>query len=216
MLKSNFMNVFNPILTDYIKRLLSDNELDRKRMELLDKLSDYIKEKILQEKEVNLIFICTHNSRRSHLAHVWALVASKWYQLNNINFFSGGTEESAFNPRAVAALIRAGFKIENMNSITDHNPHYKLKFSEKEPEIILFSKLYNHKANPKENFAAIMVCSHADENCPFIPGAEKRFSIPYDDPKDFDNTELESEKYDERCFEIAKEMFYVFKKIKLN
>lgn len=211
--KSNVMSVFNPILTNYIECFLSENKIDRSRIELLNNLTDYLIEKIQRNENVNLIFICTHNSRRSHLAHIWAHTAILHYNLQNIQTFSGGTEESAFNIRAVSALIRAGFQIENLDTSKFANQHYLIRFDDEKNNLSMFSKVYDHKANPKENFAAVMVCSHADENCPFIPGAEKRFSIPYDDPKDFDDTELEAEKYNERCLEIAKEMFYVFERI---
>lgn len=46
--------------------------IDRK--ELLKPLIDYIQSKVTQQKEIRLNFICTHNSRRSHLAQVWAQV----------------------------------------------------------------------------------------------------------------------------------------------
>lgn len=58
-----------------------------------------------------------------------------------------------------------------------------------------------------------MTCSHADENCPFIPGAETRIPVRYEDPKEFDDTEMESEKYDERSKQIASEMFFVFSRV---
>ena len=59
-----------------------------------------------------------------------------------------------------------------------------------------------------------MTCSHADENCPFIPGAEIRIPVRYDDPKAFDGTDLMEAKYLERSKEIATEMLYVFSKIR--
>ena len=59
-----------------------------------------------------------------------------------------------------------------------------------------------------------MTCSHAEENCPYIPGTEARIPVMYDDPKAFDGTALETAKYDERCQQIAAEMFYVFSQIK--
>lgn len=59
-----------------------------------------------------------------------------------------------------------------------------------------------------------MTCSQADGGCPFISGAEKRIAITYDDPKAFDNTDQQTEKYNERSLQIATEMFYVFSQIK--
>ncbi len=44
----------------------------------------------------------------------------------------------------------------------------------------------------------------------FIAGAEKRIPITFEDPKAFDNTPQQAEKYEERSLQIATEMFYVF------
>ncbi|HJY11282.1 MAG TPA: hypothetical protein VJ304_00760, partial [Flavobacterium sp.] len=67
---------------------------------------------------------------------------------------------------------------------------------------------------PKSGFAAIMTCSQADGGCPFIIGAEKRIAVTYEDPKVFDKTDEQTEKYQERSLQIANEMFYIFSKIK--
>ena len=77
----------------------------------------------------------------------------------------------------------------------------------------MFSKLFSDEVNQVENFAAVMTCDHADENCPVIPGTEQRISVNYIDPKAFDNSPEEAGRYDERSFQIASEMFYVFSKI---
>jgi arsenate reductase len=45
---------------------------------------------------------------------------------------------------------------------------------------------------------------------PFIPGADKRISLPYEDPKSYDNTADEGKMYDERSIQIATEMKYIF------
>ena len=71
-------------------------------------------------------------------------------------------------------------------------------------------------ANPEKDFAAVMTCSHADEHCPFIPGATARIALTYDDPKDFDDTPLESEKYRERVMQIGREILYAFSQVKRN
>ncbi|MDF2453450.1 MAG: protein-tyrosine-phosphatase, partial [Bacteroidota bacterium] len=44
---------------------------------------------------------------------------------------------------------------------------------------------------------------------------ELRIATTYDDPKEFDNTSQQDEKYSERCKQIALETFYVFSKINL-
>ena len=193
---------------DFIKLALKQN-IHSSRKVLLTQIIDYIKSKIDNNQEINLNFICTHNSRRSQLSQVWAKVASVYYGIE-INSYSGGVEVTAFNERAIDSLVRSGFSILFENSI---NPKYEISYSENENPIIAFSKLFDDDFNKADYFAAIMTCSDADKNCPNIPKAEKRIPLRYDDPKSHDDTPIESEKYDERSLQIASEMFYIFSQI---
>ena len=185
-------------------------ELERKL--LLEQISNYISIKKEQHKSIQLVYICTHNSRRSHFGQIWAQVAAAYYSVNNVKTFSGGTEATAFNINAINAIKRTGFDIKKTNDTI--NATYNILFDENEKPIVCFSKVYNDNPNPKTEFAAIMTCSDAEENCPFIPGVELRIGTTYDDPKEFDNTPLQDAKYDERCQQIALETLYVFSKIK--
>ena len=180
------------------------------RQKVLQPLIAFIQKAKNADKIAQLNFICTHNSRRSQLGQVWAQAISQYYGIKT-ECFSGGTEATAFFRNAIDALRRAGFKIE---SEAGENPHYKVRFSEKIDPIICYSKTYDAQENPSQNFAAVMTCSHADENCPFIPGAEARIALDYQDPKEFDHTPQATEKYDERSNQIASEMIFVFKNIK--
>ena len=199
-------------LTQISESLIKDSDLiptDRKN--LLDELSIYIKEKLKSTSEVNLIFICTHNSRRSHLAQVWAQTAAAFYNIKNLYTYSGGTEKTAFNPAAVEALKKAGFKISIEKE--GKNPKYKVNFGKKTEPIVCFSKVYNHRKNPSDGFVAIMTCSDADEACPIVSGADYRTTIKYEDPKLFDGTDRQENAYWERSLEIGREMFYVFARV---
>ena len=181
------------------------------RKKILEKFSAYISSQLSQNKLVQLNYICTHNSRRSHFGQVWASVAARYYKINNVLSFSGGTEVTAFNPNAIAALKNIGFNISTVKE--GSNPVYEVRFDDKHEPVICFSKVYNDAANPTHGFAAIMTCSDAEENCPFVEGAELRISTTYDDPKTFDNTPQQEEKYLERCKQIGLETFYVFSKV---
>ena len=193
---------------DFIELALKQN-IPLSRKLLLTEITDYIKSKIDNNQEINLNFICTHNSRRSQLSQVWAKVASVYYGIE-INSYSGGVEVTAFDERAIDSLVRSGFSILSENSI---NPKFEISYLENENPIIAFSKLFDDDFNKADYFAAIMTCSDADENCPHITKAEKRIPLRYDDPKSHDDTPIESEKYDERSLQIASEMFYVFSQI---
>ncbi len=157
---------------------------------------------------VRLTFICTHNSRRSHMSQLWAGTAAAHYGIDRVITYSGGTESTAFNPRAVAAMERAGFKVAKTTD--DTNPIYHVRFSDDAHPMTCFSKVYDQAPNPKKDFCAVMVCSSADKACPAVNGAAKRIAIMYDDPKAFDGTPKEEAKYSERCAQIGREMLFVF------
>jgi len=181
------------------------------RRSILESMSTFVARRIADHQPVRLIFICTHNSRRSHMAQLWAQAAAHHFSVPGVEAFSGGTETTAFNLRAVAALRRAGFAIE---LFTDgKNPAYEVRYEALMEPMYAFSKAYDDPPNPAEDFAAIMTCSSADAACPIVAGADERIVIPYDDPKTFDGSEQEVDRYEERCAQIAREMLYVFSEV---
>lgn len=190
---------------------LEIEKIPKSRINLLKPLIDFIENKIKNNQEININFICTHNSRRSHLSQIWAQTMAFYYNIKNVNTYSGGTEATAMFTEVKETLKNQGFLIHKLSDST--NPIYAIKFAENSHPIIAFSKKYDDEFNPKSEFVAIMTCSHADGNCPFIAGAEKRIPITYEDPKLFDNTIYQKEKYEERSLQIATEMKYIFSKI---
>jgi arsenate reductase (thioredoxin) len=199
---------FYPDLAVTIDRALSLT-IASERKETLQVLIDYIQTKYDQGQELHLNFICTHNSRRSHFAQIWAQTAAFYYGVKG-TFYSGGVEVTEFNKNAVAAIQRSGFHISSEGTI---NPKYQVDFSNQREPILAFSKMFNGPINAIERFAAVLVCSAAEERCPYIIGAEQRILIQYEDPKIFDGTAQEIAGYDERSMQIASEMFYVFQNI---
>ncbi len=188
---------------------LDFNLIPNERKALLLPLINYIKEKVSNKEEINLNFICTHNSRRSQFSQLWAQTAAYYYGIN-ANCFSGGVEVTAFNERAVASIERVGFQVSSQGK---ENPNYTVSFAEEAQPLIMLSKLFDDSTSPLSNFAAIMTCSHADENCPFIPGAEARIPLLYEDPKAFDGTNQEAKMYNKRSLQIANELFFVFSQV---
>ncbi|EDP70496.1 protein-tyrosine-phosphatase [Flavobacteriales bacterium ALC-1] len=191
---------------------LNVDTISTERKEVLQPLINFIQNKVDNHSIINLNFICTHNSRRSHLSQVWAQTLSNYFNINSTFCYSGGTEATALFPSAAEALESSGFKIEKLSGET--NPVYAIKFSKIAHPIIGFSKTFDADFNPETEFAAIMTCSSADKGCPFITGAEQRIPITFEDPKAFDNTPLQAEKYKERSLQIATELKYVFYNIK--
>lgn len=204
------INSIYPVLAETILNV-GKIPISEGRKQILDVLVQYIQSKVDQSQEVNLNFICTHNSRRSQFSQVWAKTAADLQGID-ANCYSGGVEVTAFNERAVNSLKRSGFRIPS--KAKGSNPVYFLFHSDDSEPIVAFSKVYDDPINKASRFAAVMTCDHADENCPFIPGTEQRIPIRYEDPKAFDDTEVEAEKYDERSMQIASEMLFVFSQIK--
>ena len=197
-------------IENQINQLHTDTISTERRL-ILQPLIDFIQAKTNNNAVINLNFICTHNSRRSHLSQVWAQTIASYFKINNVFCYSGGTEATALFPVAAKTLENTGFQIETLSN--GSNPVYSIKYSKNAHPIIGFSKTFDDEFNPTSEFAAIMTCSSADQGCPFIGGAEKRIPITYEDPKAFDKTPQQLEKYNERSIQIATELKYVFSNI---
>jgi protein-tyrosine phosphatase/arsenate reductase len=210
--RQNRVNLY-PDIQKRIKIAVGQFDLiGEQRKEKLEELSAYVRSQNRLGKPVNLTFICTHNSRRSHISQIWAQTAAAYYGIGGVTSYSGGTESTAFNPRAVAAIKRAGFKVEKTTE--GENPIYHVHYSDKMPPVTHFSKVYNYAPNPSKDFCAVMTCSSADKACPLVRGASLRIAVPFVDPKAFDGTNQEAAKYDERCEQICREMLYIFSRVK--
>lgn len=190
---------------------LNPQTISDERKVVLQPLVDFIQTKVSKKQEIRINFICTHNSRRSHLSQIWAQTMASYFNIKNVFCYSGGTEATALFPMVAETLKNSGFQINMLSK--DDNPIYSIKYSSNEHPIIGFSKTLDDEFNPASEFAAIMTCSQADGGCPFIVGAEKRIPITFEDPKAFDNTPQQVEKYNERSLQIATEMCYVFSQI---
>lgn len=190
---------------------ISIDSLTEERKTVLQPLTDYIQGKAETDQTIRLNFICTHNSRRSHLSQIWAQTMAFHFGIKNVYCYSGGTEATAMFPKVAETLENHGFQIQMLGE--NENPVYAVKYAENEVAIICFSKEYSNDFNPKKEFAAIMTCNNADEGCTLVIGAEARFPVKYDDPKSSDNTPEQTQIYAERSLQVATEMFYVFSQI---
>lgn len=200
-----------PTLLETIE-LINNKEIGMERKDILTPLVDFIQKKVDEKKEIRINFICTHNSRRSHLAQIWAQTAAAYFDVPDVICYSGGTEETALFPKVAEILTTQGFSVTKISD--SENPVYAVKYYENNHPVIGFSKKYDHPFNPVQEFAAVMTCSQADGGCPFIAGAEKRIPITFEDPKISDGTPEQARIYNERSLEIGAEMLYIFSQIK--
>lgn len=203
-----------PNLENYLEALRQETDhIPPQRRQTLRRLGTYLREQLDRSGRARLTFICTHNSRRSHLAQVWLATLAAHFGYDGIETYSGGTAVTACNPRTVAALERAGFRVEDPGG---DNPRYRIHFSAEAPPLVAWSKLYDDPANPTEDFAAVMTCSEADADCPFIPGAAIRIPLTYEDPKVADGTPEEAARYDERTRQIGRELLWLVEELAIS
>lgn len=197
---------------EQVIKALNPQTISTERKAILQPLMDFIQSKVSSHQEIRINFICTHNSRRSHLSQVWAQTLAYHFNIKNVFCYSGGTEATALFPMVAETLQNSGFQIKTISK--NENPIYSIKYADNHHPIIGFSKRLDDDFNPKSEFVAIMTCDSANEACPFVSGAEKRIPITFEDPKVFDNTPQQAEKYKERSLQIATELFYIFSQIK--
>ncbi len=200
----------NTKLTKTIENL-DVSSITEERKELLDSFAQQLQDKKDNNQDINLNFICTHNSRRSHLSQIWMQTLSSFFNLEKVFSYSGGTESTAMASPIISTLKKQGFEIQTISN--GNNPIHAIKFDSNSTPIIGFSKEYFSDFNPKSNFIAVMTCSQADEGCPLVLGSDSRIPLTFEDPKAFDNTPLQDEKYLERSTQIATELYYTLSRV---
>lgn len=205
---------FLPRLRAYIAEVTAELALvPPERQEALREIAAVMGRELEAGRDARLTFICTHNSRRSHLSQIWLQTAAAWYGLDRVRAYSGGTEVTACNCRTVTALRRAGFALSDATGPGD-NPVYRVSYASNRPPVLAYSKHYRAAGNPRHGFIALMTCSVADRSCPRVEGALARFAIHYADPRLCDDLPTETAAYDARCREIAREMFFLLAEVR--
>ncbi len=195
--------------------------IDDEHRAAADELAAWLSARRVAQSEapINIIVVCTGNSRRSMFGAVMGNIAAAYYGLPNLRFYSGGTSPSAFNSRTIAAMREIGVEIEPTGEEAprgeagDPNPIHRVRWG-REMEMLEFSKKYADTSNPQRDFVALLVCTQADAACPTVRGAAKRLSIPYLDPKDYDGSPFEAAKYAERRDDIGRFMLNVMMQVR--
>ncbi len=183
------------------------------------KLAEWIAGNYRPGQRLEVIVVCTGNSRRSILGATMGNIAAAYYGMPEIRFHSGGTAPTAFNGRTMSALKEIGVEVEPTGEEATRgepktaNSIYGVRWGAAEAsascEATEFSKHYSDPANPQQGFAALMVCGEADAGCPVVKGSALRVSMPYLDPKIYDGSAFEAAKYAERRDDMGRLMMAV-------
>lgn len=217
----------SPKLAEHLSLLATTYDmLDEPRATAGRKLADWIVENYRTGQPLAITCVCTGNSRRSILSATMASVSAAYYGLPEIRGYSGGTKPSAFNERTIKTLREIGLDITSLgeeatrgDAVTanlKHRIRWGLAPDDAAMESIEFSKKYDDAANPQSGFAALLVCSDAEEACPIIKGASVRIATPFLDPKAYDGTAIEAHKYAERRDDIGRLMMSVMMEARLR
>ncbi len=180
------------------------------------KLAEWIAANYRPGKQLDVIAVCTANSRRSFLGETMGNIAAAYYGMPEIRFHSGGTaatriqqSHSTWRSRRSAWKSSQPARKSPRGEPGTANPIYRLCWGAAESgEVSLqtteFSKRYDDSTNPRQGFAALMVCGEADAACPSVKGSVLRVSMPYLDPKIYDGGAFEEAKYAERRDDMAR------------
>jgi hypothetical protein len=197
--------------------------IDEQRRQAGDMLADWITRSFKPGQPLHVTVVCTGNSRRSILGATMGNIAAAYYGMPLVRFHSGGTAPTAFNPRTIASLREIGLEIEPQGGEAPRgepntaNPMFVVRWGRSgEPalEAVEFSKPYFDASNPQHGFAALLVCGEADAACPVVKGASLRISMPYLDPKIYDDSKYEAMKYAERRDDIGRLMLCVMMQVR--
>ena len=110
-----------------------------------------------------VLFLCTHNSARSQMAEGFLrALAGDRFEVQ-----SAGTEKTTVHPLAIRVMAERGVNISSHRS-----------------------KVYDGLMQEPWDYL-ITVCDAANEQCPFIPGVEKRLHWSFEDPSKVTGTEAE-------------------------
>ena len=110
------------------KLLLSFDSIPSPRKQKLIELAAHLKVALSSANPLNLVFVCTHNSRRSHMGQLWAKLAAHFYGFENVNSFSAGTEVTELNSNVIEMLQKVGCKVSTFQNVS--NPAYLIEFGE--------------------------------------------------------------------------------------
>ena len=164
----------------------------------LDAIASYVRSKVRQQRAASLLFLGRHNSRRSHLAQVWAQTVAAWCEVGVVISYSAGVQPTRLAPAAVDALRRAGFVVD----LGQDPSTAKVSFRADAPPMICYAKDYEALQVPQRNWCAVSVDAGVAAGFPALDEAEERVVLPLEDPDD-----------DALCARVARDLLYAFTQV---
>ena len=185
-----------PVFNKFFSRIDSFNP-NQKRKKRLDNIASVINENL--NKTRSIVFLCTHNSRRSQICEVWGKVFAEIYR-KKININSAGAFKTVVHSQVYESIVKCGLVVDNKKEIFFDKKKFKLN-----------SKTIDSLT--MKNFIAVMTCSNAEKSCPNDPRSIRNIKMFFNDPRIYDETDKMSREYLNTTIYIAEELNYIFKNI---
>ena len=196
-------------LQDYCDQLAKEaSSVPAPRKDSLKIIGDLLLEQQRDNSPATVMFTGRDNGSISQAAEIWLYTALHYYKLKNIKVYSGGIRPAAINYRIVAALKRCGFYIMPAGGYSD-NPVYFLNLGRNYPDYTFFAKLIDYYTNPRDHYLVIPVLLEADSADYHRYGAERTIPYHWYNPSLWDDTAVESIKYDACIHEIGRDLFFL-------
>tara|TARA_Y100001949_G_C15986510_1_gene330879 strand:+ start:2001 stop:2567 length:567 start_codon:yes stop_codon:yes gene_type:complete len=186
----------DPVFNKFFSRIDSFNP-NQKRKKRLDNIASVINENL--NKTRSIVFLCTHNSRRSQICEVWGKVFAEIYR-KKININSAGAFKTVVHSQVYESIVKCGLVVDNKKEIFFDKKKFKLN-----------SKTIDSLT--MKNFIAVMTCSNAEKSCPNDPRSIRNIKMFFNDPRIYDETDKMSREYLNTTIYIAEELNYIFKNI---
>ncbi len=168
----------DPVFNKFFSRIDSFNP-NQKRKKRLDNIASVINENL--NKTRSIVFLCTHNSRRSQICEVWGKVFAEIYR-KKININSAGAFKTVVHSQVYESIVKCGLVVDNKKEIFFDKKKFKLN-----------SKTIDSLT--MKNFIAVMTCSNAEKSCPNDPRSIRNIKMFFNDPRIYDETDKMSREY---------------------
>jgi hypothetical protein len=205
-------NKLYPILNEYVRDFPDEfRKIPEERRYRLNEMVYYLEDQRKQKAPTQITFISTNEATVSQMAQAWSKAAAYYFGFTDFQPYSGGLNPDLISENTIIALEKAGFIV--YKSDVGGLSVYRIKYSYNLDPIIAFPKKISHTKNPGDNFMAVILDGNADLNINNIEGTYNRLFLEYEDPKGYEGSEIEKDKFNESCKNVAVEMFYVFSQL---
>ena len=214
----NFANAqsrgkFYPNLVRFLKETkAADQPLSLDRVERLNELALFVEERRLRNEPIKIVFTCDSNARTSLMAEIWANAAAYYFQVEDVEFYSGGLSPGQVSHKALKSMERAGFIFYEFESVL--GTRYQVNYGYDAEPLEIYAKKYSAKGNPTRGYCAALTCASMIHLDPALKGVLVKIALPYEDLAFIEGTEEVDQAYDQLNASMAREMFHFMQKIR--